>query len=161
MNRYDIIKKEFSHSFTGYDISEVDSFLDEVIRELDSRDHEKGLLEFRIEHELDVALKYIRLLRQQLEQADIEPLEIPVSISDDLKEIIKKEDARENMERARDRALFKSVHEAIAASDEICMENEAKMPEALSENPENGTEGTLPAMTAEKAEKEEETAENK
>lgn len=123
MNRNDIINKKFSHSFTGYDISEVDLFLDEIINEFDKKNHEKGLLEFKIEHEFDVALKYIRLLRKQLEEADIQPERVPVSISDSLKELTEKEDARENTESAQDRELFKSVHAAIAASDRICTQN--------------------------------------
>ena len=148
MNRKDIINKKFSHSFTGYDISEVDLFLDEIIREFDSRDHEKGLLEFKIEHEFDVALKYIRLLRKQLEKADIQPIEVPVSISDDLKELMEKEDAREKNENAQDNAIVSNIQAAIAASDRICT-GEEKTSDSLFENIEN--EGRMPsAETAEK-----------
>ncbi len=44
MNRQDIIKRKFSHSFFGYDVEDVDLFLDEIIREFD-----------RIHNELDIA----------------------------------------------------------------------------------------------------------
>ena len=44
MNRDVIINKTFTRAFFGYDAGEVDSFLDEVIREFD-----------RIKQELDVA----------------------------------------------------------------------------------------------------------
>ena len=148
MNRKDIINKKFSHSFTGYDITEVDLFLDEIIREFDSRNHEKGLLEFKIEHEFDVALKYIRLLRKQLEEADIQSIEIPVSISDDLKELTEKEDAREKKENAQDNAIVSNIQAAIAASDRICT-GEEKTSDALPENTED-EDRMPPAETAEK-----------
>ena len=44
MTRRDIINKRIPHAFFGYDVAEVDLFLDEVIRELD-----------RIHNELEIA----------------------------------------------------------------------------------------------------------
>ena len=44
MDKNDIINKEFTHAFWGYDVIEVDLFLDEVIRELE-----------RLRNELDIA----------------------------------------------------------------------------------------------------------
>ena len=43
MNRNDIIKRKFSHAFFGYDVTDVDLFLDEIIREMD-----------RVHNELDI-----------------------------------------------------------------------------------------------------------
>ena len=54
MNKDDIIKKEFSHSFWGYDVIEVDLFLDEVIRELD-----------RLRNELDIMALSAEAARQR------------------------------------------------------------------------------------------------
>lgn len=54
MDRNEIINKEFSHSFWGYDVVEVDLFLDEVIRELD-----------RLHNELDIASLTAEAARQR------------------------------------------------------------------------------------------------
>ena len=36
MKRIELINKKFPHAFWGYDVTEVDLFLDEIIREFDS-----------------------------------------------------------------------------------------------------------------------------
>lgn len=55
MNRDVIINKTFTRAFLGYDAGEVDSFLDEVIREFD-----------RIKQELDVARLRNKMLLEEL-----------------------------------------------------------------------------------------------
>lgn len=45
MNRNDIIFKKFPHTVLGYDVAAVDSFLDDVIRELDRLNARIALLE--------------------------------------------------------------------------------------------------------------------
>lgn len=150
MDRNDIIKKKFSHSFTGYDISEVDFFLDEIIREFDRRNNETSLLEFRIEHELVTALKYIRLLRRQLKAQGIEPTEIPVSIFDDLKELTEKADALDETVKAEDEALIGSIRAAAAVSGRLYSEERgtrSDKPEII-ESAENG-ENMITAIIAE------------
>ena len=57
MNRDVIINKTFTRAFLGYDAGEVDSFLDEVIREFD-----------RIKQELDVARLRNKMLLEELER---------------------------------------------------------------------------------------------
>ena len=57
MNRNDIIKRKFSHAFFGYDVEDVDLFLDEVIRELD-----------RIHNELDIETLKAEAARQREEK---------------------------------------------------------------------------------------------
>ena len=57
MNRNDIIKRKFSHSFFGYDVEDVDLFLDEVIREMD-----------RIHNELDIETLKAEAARQREEK---------------------------------------------------------------------------------------------
>ena len=57
MNRDVIINKTFTRAFFGYDAGEVDSFLDEVIREFD-----------RIKQELDVARLRNKMLLEELER---------------------------------------------------------------------------------------------
>lgn len=57
MNRDVIINKTFTCAFLGYDAGEVDSFLDEVIREFD-----------RIKQELDVARLRNKMLLEELER---------------------------------------------------------------------------------------------
>ena len=49
MEREDIINKKFPHSFWGYDVTEVDLFLDEVIRELDRLHNELEMAGFMAE----------------------------------------------------------------------------------------------------------------
>ena len=49
MDRNDVIKKEFPHAFLGYDVAEVDLFLDEVIREFDRLHNEIDVLNFKLE----------------------------------------------------------------------------------------------------------------
>ncbi|MBR5947536.1 MAG: DivIVA domain-containing protein [Clostridia bacterium] len=57
MNRNDIIKRKFSHAFFGYDVEDVDLFLDEVIREMD-----------RIHNELDIETLKAEAARQREEK---------------------------------------------------------------------------------------------
>ena len=49
MEREEIINKKFPHAFWGYDVTEVDLFLDEVIRELDRLHNELDMAEFTAE----------------------------------------------------------------------------------------------------------------
>ncbi len=46
----DIVKQHFTRTFRGYDVQEVDLFLDEVIRELERRDQERDELLASIEN---------------------------------------------------------------------------------------------------------------
>lgn len=57
MEREEIINKKFPHAFWGYDVTEVDLFLDEVIRELD-----------RLHNELDIAELTAEAARQREEK---------------------------------------------------------------------------------------------
>ena len=49
MYKQEIIDKKFSRAFHGYDVAEVDYFLDEVYRELSFRDREEESLHAQIE----------------------------------------------------------------------------------------------------------------
>ncbi len=49
MNRDDIIFKKFPHTVLGYDVAAVDSFLDDVIRELDKLNAKIASLEAALE----------------------------------------------------------------------------------------------------------------
>ena len=40
MKKSDIIEKQFNRAFWGYDIVEVDQFLDEIVKELEHMEHE-------------------------------------------------------------------------------------------------------------------------
>jgi DivIVA domain-containing protein len=48
MDKDTIINKHFQRAFLGYDVEEVDAFLDEVIRDLDRRKQELGVARLRI-----------------------------------------------------------------------------------------------------------------
>jgi len=43
----EIINRKFSRAFQGYDIGEVDAFLDEIIRDMERMEQELQLLELR------------------------------------------------------------------------------------------------------------------
>lgn len=49
MNRSDIIHKKFSRAFRGYEPSEVDAFLDDIVREMDLLEQAVKLAETREE----------------------------------------------------------------------------------------------------------------
>ncbi len=49
MEREEIINKKFPHAFWGYDVTEVDLFLDEIIREMDRLHNELDIAEFTAE----------------------------------------------------------------------------------------------------------------
>ena len=49
MKRIEIINKEFPHAFWGYDVAEVDLFLDEIIREFDRLHNELDIADFNAE----------------------------------------------------------------------------------------------------------------
>ena len=57
MKRIEIINKEFPHAFWGYDVTEVDLFLDEIIREFD-----------RLHNELDIAAFNAEAAREREEK---------------------------------------------------------------------------------------------
>ena len=49
MNISDIANKKFSQAFMGYNISEVDAFLDEIAKDIQRREQDIKLLELRNE----------------------------------------------------------------------------------------------------------------
>lgn len=69
MNRNTIINKSFTRAFLGYDAAEVDSFLDDVIREFDTMRHELDVARLRNKMLLD---ELDRFRRQAKEAADAE-----------------------------------------------------------------------------------------
>lgn len=50
MQKEAIVRQMFSRAFQGYDIAEVDLFLDEVYRTLEIAERERELLELRVEY---------------------------------------------------------------------------------------------------------------
>ncbi|HWQ58778.1 MAG TPA: DivIVA domain-containing protein [Clostridia bacterium] len=48
MDKKKIIDKDFQRSFLGYDVEEVDAFLDEIIRDMDRQEQEMGVLRLRV-----------------------------------------------------------------------------------------------------------------
>lgn len=48
MTNEELLNKKFSRVFSGYDIIEVDDFLDDVLRDFERRDNEKQHLEARV-----------------------------------------------------------------------------------------------------------------
>ena len=77
MNKNDIIKKDFSHSFWGYDIIEVDLFLDEVIRELERLHNELDIMALSAEaarqREAQLRERLARLTAERTAEPEPEP----------------------------------------------------------------------------------------
>ncbi len=48
MDKQKIINKHFQRSFLGYDVEEVDAFLDEIIRDMERAEQEMGIARLRI-----------------------------------------------------------------------------------------------------------------
>ncbi len=63
MRSDDIVKARFTKVFRGYDVQEVDLFLDEVIRTLDEMEQERNLLLSRMEALLAQLDEYDALLQ--------------------------------------------------------------------------------------------------
>ena len=59
MKRIELINKKFPHAFWGYDVTEVDLFLDEIIREFDRLHNELDIADFTAEtaHDREEKLK--------------------------------------------------------------------------------------------------------
>lgn len=57
MNADDIINKRFSKVFSGYDMEEVDVFLDEIVVEFEKVKHDREMMVLRIEALLDKLLE--------------------------------------------------------------------------------------------------------
>jgi len=47
MTQQEIIERKFSRAFRGYDIAEVDAFLDEIVKDMERAEQERQLLELR------------------------------------------------------------------------------------------------------------------
>lgn len=63
MRSDDIVKARFTKVFRGYDVQEVDLFLDEVIRTLDEMERERNMLLSRMEALLAQLDEYDALLQ--------------------------------------------------------------------------------------------------
>ncbi len=57
MKKQDIIQKQFSRAFRGYEIGEVDAFLDEVIRDME-----------RIEQDMQLMKLKNKMLQEQIDK---------------------------------------------------------------------------------------------
>lgn len=58
MHRDWIINKQFSKAFLGYDVEEVDAFLDEIVRQLDVMTQQAEVDSLRIKHLLEELDRY-------------------------------------------------------------------------------------------------------
>ncbi|OQB25302.1 MAG: Septum site-determining protein DivIVA [Firmicutes bacterium ADurb.Bin182] len=65
MNVNDIINKHFSRVFRGYDIQEVDAFLDEIIEDYEAFEKNNELMIMRINALLDEIERLENLLEKQ------------------------------------------------------------------------------------------------
>jgi cell division initiation protein len=65
MRSDDIVKARFSKAFRGYDVQEVDLFLDEIIRTLDELEQERNILLTRIDALLTQLEEYDALFEKK------------------------------------------------------------------------------------------------
>ena len=72
MKRIEIINKENPHAFSGYDVTEVDLFLDEIIREFD-----------RLHNELDIAAFNAEAAREREEKLKAKIAELTAALRGD------------------------------------------------------------------------------
>lgn len=70
MRSDDIVKARFTKVFRGYDVQEVDLFLDEVIRTLDEMEQERNLLLSRMDALLTQLDEYDAMLQPGNIKAD-------------------------------------------------------------------------------------------
>lgn len=71
----EIINKQFSRAFWGYDIGEVDAFLDEIVRANERAEQELEIAQLRIKMLLDELGHYTGKKEAEPEQKDAEPQE--------------------------------------------------------------------------------------
>ncbi len=69
INKDDIINKRFSRSFRGYDIKEVDMFLDMLIKEFERIDYEREIAAVRIKTLLD-EVERLQCSRERFDQSN-------------------------------------------------------------------------------------------
>ncbi|PWM01581.1 MAG: hypothetical protein DBY06_05290 [Clostridiales bacterium] len=67
----EIVNRKFSRAFQGYDIGEVDAFLDEIIRDMERMEQELQLLELRNKMLLE------ELARANVQSGFLDPLPEP------------------------------------------------------------------------------------
>lgn len=71
MQIQEIVNRKFSRAFQGYDIGEVDVFLDEIIRDMERMEQELQLLELRNKMLLE------ELARANVQSGFLDPLPEP------------------------------------------------------------------------------------
>ena len=74
MFKQEIIDKKFSRAFNGYDVAEVDYFLDELYRELTFRDREEAALQTQIDElrsELDTIRRSLSANSEEVETEEL------------------------------------------------------------------------------------------
>lgn len=71
MQIQEIVNRKFSRAFQGYDIGEVDAFLDEIIRDMERMEQELQLLELRNKMLLE------ELARSNVQSGFLDPLPEP------------------------------------------------------------------------------------
>lgn len=71
MQIQEIVNRKFSRAFQGYDIGEVDAFLDEIIRDMERMEQELQLLELRNKMLLE------ELARDNVQSGFLDPLPEP------------------------------------------------------------------------------------
>lgn len=150
MRTDDIVRQRFAKVFRGYDVQEVDLFLDDVIREMDRLEQERNSLLIRLEallQELDRCDKLLHDYQakekalaeaERAEPVDAEAVEIVVQpeeltelqeevpavkpAEEEIEETIEEATAEQKAEEALEEAVKEAVKEAVGEAVEEAVE---------------------------------------
>ena len=137
MNRNDIITRKFAHAFFGYDVEDVDLFLDEIIREFDRIHNELEIAELKADAAKQREMRVKRYASQLLADAGINVDESELFADETLFADMSEEQSEQQEEAKEDRQEDQPIEQqsAIEAKpeeeEEGAAENES---EGASEN---------------------------
>lgn len=132
MNKNDIIKRKFSHAFFGYDVTDVDLFLDEVIREFDRLNNELEIERSKTDAALkreDKLEERMALMSKLLEDAGINA-DTEALFSVDEFEDAPAEKTPEPKPAQADEAVFTEGESGVNGANESADESDAQSNEA-------------------------------
>lgn len=132
MNKNDIIKRKFSHAFFGYDVTDVDLFLDEVIREFDRLNNELEIEKSKTDAALkreDKLEERMALMSKLLEDAGINA-DTEALFSVDEFEDAPAEKTPEPKPAQADEAVFTEGEPGVNGANESADESDAQSNEA-------------------------------
>lgn len=147
MQKEDIIRKQFSRAFQGYDIAEVDLFLDELYRELEIAERERELLELRVEYlTASLAQHGVSLGNEQaaalearegyIEELINEPLDEPVEGDTPAEVLIEAALTVDDLPAPEDYAAYYDAVALPSEADDYTAPEDYALPDGQAEDPQ-------------------------